>query len=443
MNAQSWAIDVALALAALCFACVQMYVASSPILFHDQTFRDMIGVINRDPGIGAYLMLAATTLPLIVRRAFPWIVFVFTFVVFVSSQGMGPSYSFSIIGPAIALFTIAYERQRSELIVAFALTVIGLFWFPPAGENDSLRIMVIVQNLTYLALASGAGVMARLYQRYLTESRERAAWAERTREEEAARRVEEERVRIAREIHDITAHSLSAVSIQAAAAERLLLTNPEAAREVIAEVRKTSKNSLEEIRSMIGVLRNENAAAETKPTNGTDRMGDLVEYAEQAGLSVQLLTDSFQPQSVPAYVDVALFGITREAVTNAVRHARATRLKITLKSDAHFAHLTVEDNGIGDAGHKLDTDQGVHGEVYSAQERSDYGTSQLERSQEKNNSKHDVPLSAFDLPSGGHGLRGMEERARVLQGEFFAGGRPQGGFMVEVHLPLQEGEHHG
>ena len=197
---------------------------------------------------------------------------------------------------------------------------------------------------------------------------------------------------IAREIHDITAHSLTAVSIQAAAAEKMIDRNPEAAREVIVQVRDTSKSALEEIRSMIGVLRNENQEAETAPTQGTDRLDDLVEYACEAGLEVQLDVEDYHKDAVPAYVDVALFGIAREAVTNTVRHAQASWVRVALSSDARFAHLTVEDNGKG----------------------------------------------ATSLNSGGHGVQGMEERVRVLGGHFSASNRTQGGFTITADVPLNE-----
>lgn len=133
-------------------------------------------------------------------------------------------------------------------------------------------------------------------------------------------------------MHDITAHSLSAVSIQAAAAERLVDRDPAAAKEAIAEVRRTSKGALEEIRAMIGVLRAEEGPAETTPTQGTDRMGDLVSYLEGADIEVTLDETAYDRACVPAFIDVALFGIAREAATNIVRHAGARRATLALST---------------------------------------------------------------------------------------------------------------
>lgn len=146
------------------------------------------------------------------------------------------------------------------------------------------------------------------------ETRRRLAEAERTREELAARRVADERVRIAREVHDITAHSLSAVTIQAAAAERLIDLNPAAAKEAIADIRSVSKSSLDEIRSLIGVLRGDEAA-EHAPAEGTERMGDVVSFLQRAGIEVDFDESDYDKAQVPAFVDMALFSLARESAT--------------------------------------------------------------------------------------------------------------------------------
>lgn len=400
MASRDWLVDALVALAALLFAYVQLYLATSPIIFHDETFRDMVGILTRAPNPSAYVLLALTTLPLALRRMFPWPVYVFVIVLYSFAQDSAPGYAFSIIGPVIALFTLANERPRGEVIAAAALAVLLLFVATIPSDNDSVALVVRIQNISYMALAVAGGVAWRTYQNSVRATEQRAIEAERSRETEAARRVEEERVRIAREIHDITAHSLSAVGIQAAAAEKLIDRNPEAAREAIVQVRMTSKSALEEIRSMIGVLRNEDSEAEMRPTNGTDRMPDLCEYARKAGLDVRYDDASYQRQCAPAFVDVALFGIAREAVTNTVRHAQAKSLWIRLAMADGQAMLVVEDDGIG--------------------------------SSSKTVSEHS-PLS-------GHGVQGMEERVRVLHGTFSAGDRAAGGYRVQVTLPLGERE---
>ena len=152
-----------------------------------------------------------------------------------------------------------------------------------------------------------------------------------------------------RQVHDITAHSLSAVSIQAAAAERLVDRDPAAAKKAIATARTTAKDALEEIRGMIGVLRAGDPAAETEPTAGTERLDDLAAYLRRAGVDVALDAGGYDRAAVPAFVDVALYGIAREAATNIVRHAGARSATMRLFTGPSGACLTVEDDGRGAA----------------------------------------------------------------------------------------------
>ena len=224
---------------------------------------------------------------------------------------------------------------------------------------------------------------------------QRAEEAERTREEVAARRVEEERVRIAREVHDITAHSLSAVSIQTAAVERLIDRDPAAAREAVSLAHETAKEALEEIRAMIGVLKTGDSSAETTPTEGTARLMDLADYLQEAGVTTTLDVSGYDREATPAFIDIALFGIAREATTNIVRHAHAKNASIVLESDGARALLTVQDDGDGSSG-----------------------------------------AADGASPTGGHGIDGMRERAKLLGGTLDAGPLPGGGFRVRASIPV-------
>ena len=159
---------------------------------------------------------------------------------------------------------------------------------------------------------------------------------------------------------------------------------------------------------MIGVLRQGEAAAETEPTKGTDRLGDLAEYLEEAGVKVQVDDSRYDRAKVPAYVDVALYGIAREAATNAVRHSFASVATIRLALSDDGVRLTVEDNGRGGA-----AGSGAAGSGAAASEGA---------------------------AGGGHGITGMAERARLLGGTLSAGPQIGGGFRVEAFLPLSKGE---
>lgn len=394
LTLKDWLIDVAVAVAAFLFGCGQLMLTASSFIIPDLALRQYLGTVNVVPTLSVFVALALTTLPLVLRRRYSWPVFLFVMVTFLELQSSFRGFSLTIIGPVVALYTIASERSRKEALIAAVLAVGGLLVVGMSAQTASLVFFTRFQNVAFVVAAVLAGYAYRTYRAYVVETERRALEAERTREEEAARRVEEERVRIAREVHDITAHSLSAVSIQAAAAERLVDRDPAAAKQAIAAARVTAKDALEEIRGMIGVLRHVGEAADTEPTTGTERMSDLILYLERAGVDAALDERGYDRASVPAYVDVALYGIAREAVTNIVRHAAASTACLRLTSDVAAARLSVEDDGCG----------------------------------------AEAPEAIG--PPQGHGIAGMAERVGLLGGMFSAGPKSGGGFRVDVRIPL-------
>ena len=403
MSSKDWAIDVVVAVVAFAVACIQLMLTVSSIIFPDLALRQYLGLVNVVPEFGAFVALAVTTLPLVLRRVFPWPVFLFVLVAHCALQNAYTGFALSPVGLLVALFTLAVERPTVETAVAAVVAMAGMILFPGSSVTPSLAFFAQVQNLGLIAAAAAAGYGYRTHRAYVEETERRAAEAERTREEEAARRVEEERVRIAREVHDITAHSLSAVSVQTAAAERLIDRDPEAAKEAIAAARTTAKSALDDIRSMIGVLRHGDAPAETAPAAGTDRLEDIAGYLRRAGVACRIDAAAYHRTEVPAHVDLALYAIAREAATNIVKHAGASRATLELSSDAGSARLSVSDDGNG------------CGE----------------------------PLRAGSLPGAadgrGNGIAGMAERARLLGGSLEAGDAPQGGFAVRVSIPFVAG----
>ena len=399
LTATDWLVDAVVALGAFGFGCLQLTLAVN-LLIPDDFMRRLMGIQAVVPTVLSVATIALTTAPLVLRRSFPWPVFAWTMLAWGFFQGELNGIALSVVGPLVALFTVAAERTRGEAVAACVLAVAVLLFAPvPPDQSRILTQLTMFQNVALVAAAAFAGYALHEHQDRARAIEERAREAERTRETEAQRRVEEERVRIAREVHDITAHSLSAVSIQAAAAERLIERDPAAARAAIGEVRATARQALEEIRAMVGVLRSGPEAAETAPTAGTDRMADLVAYLEGAGIQASLAMEGYRRAAVPAFIDVALFGIAREAATNMVRHARATSAVLTLATDGERAFLSVEDDG--------------RGFVYR--------------------------------PSAvaGHGLAGMHERVKLLGGTFETGPSASGGFRIAVSVPLTKGERHG
>lgn len=395
-TAKDWAIDVAVAVAAFAFGCAQLLLASTSVVFVDSLFREMMQQVDLVPGFYSYVALAFTTLPLVLRRVAPWPTLIIVLACFLFTAGYMYGFSLSAVGPVIAVFTVANERPRREAILAAGIVAVGMAFAPTPFQSSTLAFIMKGMNVALVVAGGLAGFAVRVYAAYLLETRRRLDEAERGREELAARRVAEERVSIARDVHDITAHSLSAVAIQAAAAERLVDIDPAAAKEAIADIRSVSKSALEEIRAMIGVLRGDEEA-EKAPAEGTERMGDLVDYLERADIRVTLSDRGYDRAAVPAFADMTLFQVVREAATNTVRHAQAHAVRILLRSTSSQAYVEFSDDGVG-----MDA---------SAAGRAE-----------------------------GHGLQGMAERVGAIGGTFTVRSAPGEGCTVIAEIPL-EGNH--
>ena len=395
MTARDWAVDAAVMLLAFAFGCVQLMLTASSIIIPDLALRQYLGMVNVVPDLQVFVGLGMTVVPLVLRRRFPLPVFAACLVIFLGLQLKFSGFSMTVVGPLVALYTVAVECGTVPGVVCGVLAVLSLLFGDAPMQAASMVFFTRFQNIALMVAAVLAGYAYRTHAAYVHEVEQRAAEAERTREEEAARRVEEERLRIAREVHDITAHSLSAVSIQTAAAERLIDRDPAAAREAVSLAHETAKEALEEIRAMIGVLKTGDSSAETTPTEGTARLMDLADYLQEAGVTTTLDVSGYNREATPAFIDIALFGIAREATTNIVRHAHAKNASIDLVSDGARALLTVQDDGDG-------------------------------------------LLGAADgaSPTGGHGIDGMRERAKLLGGTLDAGPLPGGGFRVRASIPV-------
>ncbi len=344
------------------------------------------------PGARDYLLAIACFLPLAVRRRFPWAAFVLTGIAAIAYGSQPAPPTFTFLGPMIALFTLAANAKR-RLTGLLALVVTGVVISPAiitlsanfAGVRDVVTAFVL------LAASAILGEAERSRRAYVAEVEQRALDAERTREEEALRRVDEERLRIAREVHDTVAHSLSIVTVQAAAAEALLDEDPERARESIRHIRRTGKNALADLRSVLTILRTSDGQAPLAPTAGLDDVAELAETARQAGLTVNLTTAG-DFSAVPASAAVSAYRVVQESLTNVVRHAGASTVDMAVKVDASRVTVSVTDDGAG--------------------------------------------------PSGGEtglGIKGMRERVEALGGHFEAGPSSEGGFRVHAVIPLSGG----
>jgi signal transduction histidine kinase len=233
------------------------------------------------------------------------------------------------------------------------------------------------------------GEVVRWRQEYLRADHEREAESLRTREEELLRRASEERVRLARDVHDTVAHNISLINVQAGTALYLMETEPQRAAEALATIKQTSKDTLVELRGMLGVLRAVDEAAPRSPVPGLDRLEELAEGTRRAGIDV-VVEVSGVPGHLPVSTESAAYRTVQEALTNVVRHSGASSARVGIEHRASSLVVEVTDDGAGTVG----------------------------------------------PPAAGNGITGMRERAALVGGTVDAGPLREGGFRVRARLPL-------
>ncbi|MHC0428788.1 sensor histidine kinase [Streptomyces sp. O3] len=300
----------------------------------------------------------------------------------------------------VALYTAALSSRFAAAVslgVVAMLVIVYAEVLQPSGQrrvDDMSIIMLAGWLLSLLVLARSQRTRAAYHE----EVRQRALAAEREQEARAEQSATEERLRIARELHDVLGHSISLINVQSSAAlhrlskKRAADAAPAAlasAEEALEAVKGTSKDALRELRSTLGMLRQAEETAPTSPTSGLDRLPELVERARSAGLDVRTRTEG-AVRALPPPVDLAAYRIVQESLTNVTRHARAGGALVTIAYADDAVRVQIDDDGQG------------------------------------------TP----DPQAQGSGIRGMSERARAFGGELTAA-NTAGGFRVSARLPLE------
>jgi signal transduction histidine kinase len=329
-------------------------------------------------GVPIALLLA---LPLFVRRQYPLTVLALTTVVTAVAVGR---YAYNPFPAGVALFTVAarFDRRVSLAAGAGALLILVFPLWADAGWGEPY---VMLGRLLPFAIAWLVGDSIGIRRRYVQELEEKAERLERERESEAARAVAEEQARIARELHDVLAHNLSVMVVQAAAADDVFETRPDRARQALRRVEATGRTALAELRQLLGEVRGE--GADFSPQPGLDRLDELVHEVRGAGLHV-VVTIEGTPKTLPAALELSAYRVVQEALTNTLKHAHATRADVAVHYRDSALDVQVRDDGSGDGG------------------------------------------------GSGHGLIGMRERVAVFGGSLSAGPGENGGFAVAATFPL-------
>jgi signal transduction histidine kinase len=340
------------------------------------------------------LFALAWGLPLFARRRFPVAAPMAT-VILIGVQAAiwdhTVPYSFGIL--MVALIATAQFGLLGLTIPGLVGAILTAFVIGFAVVRDpegSTSDIFFVNAIAAIAWLIGFAFYER--NRRTVELTERAERAELTRESEARAAVAEERARIAREMHDVVAHSLSVMVVQAEAAEAMLDSDPERARRPLAAVQQTGRAALGELRRMLGVLRemaDEGPALAPQP--GLSGLGELARQVREAGLPVTVRIEG-EPRPLSPGIDLSAYRIVQEGLTNALKHAGPATAEVVVRYGPRDLELEVRDDGRGRA-------SGANG--------------------------------------GGHGLLGMRERVALYGGDLAAGPRPGGGFALTARLPLE------
>ncbi len=270
----------------------------------------------------------------------------------------------------------------------------------PIGTGPSFpqSLLLAVLMSTPFVLCWAWGRLTRVRRAYLVELEDRAARLERERDAQAKVAVAAERARIARELHDVVAHNVSVMIVQADGAAYVLDNSPQQAKEALGTIASTGRQALVEMRRLLGVLRSADTAEEYVPQPGVEELPELLEQVRTAGLPVEFIT-SGDPRELPRGVELTVYRIVQEALTNVRKHGGPdVRARVAVDFGERELAVLIEDDGRGTTDEQLSTG----------------GTDGL-----------------------GHGLIGMRERVGMVSGSLDIGPRPGGGFRIRAVLPLR------
>jgi signal transduction histidine kinase len=387
------------------------------------TVMQIQGTVTRDPtgvtparpltdlGNLGYVLLIVSGVVVVGRHRWPVPVFLTTALASLVYYSLdfrdGPGW----LGLFVALYTLtAYGDGRRSLVTAgagiIALTVGWLVASSDIEPKAAIGWVFFRIGASVMSAALGESVRTRRF--IAAEAQERADRAERSREEEARARVDAERLRIAREVHDTVAHAIAIINVQSGVTAHVLDKRPEQAREALVTIEQTSSRALREMRAILGVLRDANNGRTPHP--GLEQIDELTAQARDAGLDIKLEASS-PPVPLPSAVGSAAYRILQESITNVIRHAGPTLVTVALDYGIDALNVCVTDEGRRHA--MGDGRTGPH--VLAKQASGNRGGSPAEP---------------------GRGILGMRERCQLLGGDLTARSLPGGGFEVNARLPF-------
>jgi signal transduction histidine kinase len=324
----------------------------------------------------------------------------------------------SVLLAVLAMYTVASVSPPKASLWAAAVVTVGVLIASVAGAGAPSLVAPPLILVGWLA-----GENTRTRRAYIAGLTEWAAERDRQREERSRRSVADERLRIARELHDVVAHTMSVVAVRSSVARVVVDSQPEEARRALEIIEVVSRRAMHEMRLLVGVLRDGDATNDLAPAPGLAELSQLVTEVAAAGVAVEVHVDG-QLRPLPAGVDVSAFRIVQEALTNVVRHARPAQARLDLRYRSDEIEIEVTDNGGGRRTVAHPPYPSLTGAVPSARPHGD---------------SNGGPPARAPSPSmgSGHGLVGMRERVALFGGTFSSGPMATG-YRVTAVLPTDD-----
>ena len=352
----------------------------------------------------AIALVALMIIPLVWRRVFPLAVLFFSSLAVIILQILNiQEGNFTVIVTSLAIFSAAVyggpQKRFVPIVCIIAITaaqavrLVFIDGFVFLSNATLFYLTSMVWNLIIFLAVWWFGNTFRLSREQARQLKESSEQLIRERQENARRAVVDERIRIARELHDVLAHHVSVMGIQAGAARQVLNQYPEKALNALHLIEASSRQAVSELYRLLGLLREEKQSDSFTSQPGLKQLDKLVTDMQNSGLQVEVKIEG-EKREIPEMVDLSAYRILEEALTNILKHAGATKAAININCQNNVLLLNITDNGHGTSDKKI--------------------------------------------TSGGKGIIGMRERANLLKGEFWAGNGPDGGFQVKVNLPLGE-----